>query len=440
MTAAATGLSADLQTIHRMSNTNRRRFLATASASAVAFVGGCLGSSGDDAGTHPVSEPVTSWPSFRGDRYNTGFARDVSPIGSEPSVAWTADTDGPVWSSPIVADGSLYVGSADGAVYALDAETGDREWSFSTDHRVEGTPAYTSNQEGATVYVGSYDEHVYAIDAETGDPRWDRDLGGLIRGSPTVHEGAVVVGAGCYNLACAWYAEEAEVPENGWIHSLDAETGETNWRHDVGEEVVSTPAVADGTVYIGASDGVLYALEADTGEVEWTYEARNMIWSSPALAFGTLYFGDWSGVIHAVDADSGESEWTVDTHGQYVSGSVAVDEETVYVGHTPYNPMDDPEPYHGEVFALDRIDGEERWTVETSALEIGSSPVVAGDRLYIGTHRQNEGDGVGVHALTTDGEEEWFFEVGGRGVGSSPALVEEILYFGGTDGRVYALE
>ncbi|MEY7848110.1 PQQ-binding-like beta-propeller repeat protein [Natrarchaeobius sp. A-rgal3] len=418
-----------------MTKTNRRRFLGIVAASTVTLGGGCLDPAASEPGEHPVDEPVGAWPSFRGDRFNTGFAKGVSPIGSNPSIEWTVETDGPVWGSPAVVDGTVYIGSADHSVYAVDAETGDTRWTFPTEHRVEGTPAYGDE----TVYVGSYDKHLYAIEAETGDRRWEREFAGLVRGSPTLHEDAVVVGVGCHNLACSWYAEEAEVSEDGWVYSLDAATGETNWRYDVGDEVVGAPAIRGDTVYIGGSDGVLYALEVGSGDVVWTYETHSMIWSSPAVAFGTVYFGDWTGEIHAVDATDGETEWTANTHGDYVSGSVAVDEEAVYVGHTPYNPADDPTTNYGEVFRLDRTNGETEWRFETSALEIGSSPVVTDDRLYIGTHRQSEDDGVGVHALSTEGEEEWFLEVGGRGVGSSPALVDGSLYFGGTDGRIYAV-
>jgi len=422
-----------------MRTPSRRRFLAGASAASLAALGGCLGGLTTEPRRHPVSGTVTSWPSFRGDRYNTGFARGVAPTSTDPSVRWSADVSGPVWGSPVVVDGTVYIGSAGGSVYAFDAETGDRQWSFATDHRVEGSPAVADG----TVYVGSYDRHLYAIDAESGESRWDRDLGGLIRGSPTVQSDSVLLGVGCHNLACAWYADEADVSENGWVYSLDAETGETNWEYAVGDEVVSTPAVADGTAYVGASDERLYALDADAGTVEWTYEVSDLVWSSPAVAFGTVFFGDWDGLVHAVDADSGDAEWTADTHGNYISGSVAVDEEAVYVGDTPLNTMDDPTTYYGEVFRFDRTDGTEDWRFETDALEVGSSPVVADETLYVGTHSQtedDEDDDVGVYAISTDGDEEWFFPVDGRGVGSSPALVDGTLYFGGTDGRVYAVE
>ncbi|EMA59662.1 PQQ enzyme repeat domain protein [Halorubrum lipolyticum DSM 21995] len=420
-------------------NSDRRSFLAAASTASFGLLGGCVGPRGDDSGSHPVSEPVTEWPSFRGDRYNTGFARGVSPTSADPSVEWTYDADGPFWGSPVVADGAVFVGNADGTVYAFDAATGEERWTFATDNRIEGSPAYADG----TVYVGSYDTRVYAIDADSGEATWRRDLGGLIRGSPTVVGETAYIGVGCHNLACAVYAEESDAPsatDDGWVYALDTVTGETDWRYGVGDEVVSTPAVDDDTVYVGASDDTFYALDAGSGEEVWTYDVGDMVWSSPTLAFDTVYFGDWNGIVHAVDAASGEAEWTADPFARYISGSVAVDDSGVYVGDTPYNTLDDPNTHYGEMHKFDRRSGEELWSFETDALEVGSSPVVTDDRLYFGTHGQTDRDGLGVYGLTTDGDEAWFIEVGGRGVGSSPALVDGTLYVSGTDGRMYAIE
>lgn len=122
---------------------------------------------------------------------------------------------------------------------------------------------------------------------------------------------------------------------------------------------MSTPAVGDA-VYVGASDATLYALERRSEAERGTYEIDDMIWSSPALAFGTVFFADWNGLIHAVDPALGQSEWTADTIGNYISGSVAVDEEAVYVGHTPYNTLDDPNTHYGELFKFDRETDDEQ--------------------------------------------------------------------------------
>jgi outer membrane protein assembly factor BamB len=64
-----------------------------------------------------------------------------------------------VRSSPAVAGGTVYVGSFDDHLYAIDAETGQEQWRFETDEWVRSSPAVA----GGTVYVGSFDGHLYAL-------------------------------------------------------------------------------------------------------------------------------------------------------------------------------------------------------------------------------------------------------------------------------------
>jgi outer membrane protein assembly factor BamB len=421
----------------RMKPLARRRFLRTLGASGVALSAGCSTATPAEEVT-PTVEPAlrteSGWSEFRGDRYNTGLAAEATDIEPEPTVKWTFDAGDDFWGSPIVGDGTVFSGCADTSLYALDTETGNEEWRFQADHRIESTPAYADG----TVYVGSYDQHVYALDAETGELEWDLATAGLIRSSPKIVDGTVYIGVGCHNLACKWYVDEPR--KNGWLFALDAETGEVLWRFSAGSEVVSTPAVGRHTLFVGSSDGYLYALDRVTGEEQWRYRTRDWIWSAPTLAFGTVYFGDWNSKIYALDAASGEEEWIYNSYGTYISASTAGDETAVYFGHTPANEPPNPERTNAEVFALDRTSGEELWTYTTDALEIGSSPVITDEYIYIGSHSQVDEEGTGVYALTKDGSEEWYFEVTERGVGPSPALVDRVLYFGGADGTLYAIE
>jgi outer membrane protein assembly factor BamB len=64
-----------------------------------------------------------------------------------------------VISSPAVANGTVYVGSDDSNIYALNATTGKLTWSFTTGDEVISCPAVVNG----VVYVGSYDSYVYAI-------------------------------------------------------------------------------------------------------------------------------------------------------------------------------------------------------------------------------------------------------------------------------------
>lgn len=409
---------------------DRRRFLRASVGSLLAAGAGC---SAPTSGPEETIETEPGWKTFRGDRYNTGFAPQSAGVDANPDVKWAFEAQDSFWGSPIVANGTVFAGSADNRLYAIDAESGQLDWEFEANHRIETTPAYADD----TVYVASYDKHLYALSADTGEKQWELETDGLVRSSPKVVGDTVYIGAGCHNLACQWYGDNP--PEAGWVYAIDVETGEVDWVFEPGNEVLGTPAVGKRSVYIGSSDGNLYALDRSSGEEQWRYGTRDWVWASPTLAFGSVFFTDWDAKAYAVDAATGEEEWTFETYGDYISGSTAVDEEAVYFGHTPANASPNPNRKDAKVFALDRRNGFQKWEYTTDALEIGSSPVVTEGSLYIGSHSQVDEPGTGVYALTTAGELKWFFEVKQRGVGTSPALVDGVLYFGGADNRLYAL-
>ena len=68
-------------------------------------------------------------------------------------------------------------------------------------------------------------------------------------------------------------------------------TGEEKWSYLTGGIVDSSPAVADGVVYVGSQDHTLYALDARTGKRLWSYATGSSIVSSPTVADGAVYVG-----------------------------------------------------------------------------------------------------------------------------------------------------
>jgi outer membrane protein assembly factor BamB len=61
---------------------------------------------------------------------------------------------------PTVTEGTAFLGDRHGYLRAFDAETGDQHWSFKTGNAVQSKPLVTDD----TVYFGSNDTHVYAIE------------------------------------------------------------------------------------------------------------------------------------------------------------------------------------------------------------------------------------------------------------------------------------
>jgi len=85
--------------------------------------------------------------------------------------------------------GTVYVGSHDSNLYALDAPTGESKWTVDTGGRVLGCPVVTSDH----VLAGSYDRHLYAVEKESGEERWRVETGGWVTSTPLVTDDAVYV-------------------------------------------------------------------------------------------------------------------------------------------------------------------------------------------------------------------------------------------------------
>lgn len=265
-------------------------------------------------------------------------------------------------SSPVVADGTVYVGTyGDGplvvsgpedeaefeacAFLALDAATGEIVWqyrAFGEKDDIRSSPAVDSGR----VYFGG-ESAVYALDSETGDEVWTRTLSTHSDSSPAVADGVVYYGAPVRG------GSGSETPARVW--ALDASSGETLWTAGVDDESLRTsPAIADGTVYVAASStrvcygagggesecsgvtrGRLYALDATSGEELWTADIETDTRSSPAVADGLVYVGCHDG-LSAVTTD-GENAWRMAFESDrddapYVKSSPALAEGHVFVG------------------------------------------------------------------------------------------------------------
>jgi len=104
-----------------------------------------------------IGDEPADWPMWRGDPANG--ARGSGP--ENLAFSWKYKTNAAVTATPSIADGIAYVGSHDGNIYALDADTGSQIWNFTTNYKVYSSVAVVNNR----VYTGTDDGTVYCIDA-----------------------------------------------------------------------------------------------------------------------------------------------------------------------------------------------------------------------------------------------------------------------------------
>jgi outer membrane protein assembly factor BamB len=322
----------------------------------------------------------------------------VPRISGPVALRWSHLTGNYV-SSPAVAGGTVYYGSEDSRVYALDAATGRLRWSYTTGGGVYAGPAVT----GGIVYIGSDDGKLYALSATTGHLRWSYDTRYAVESTPALAGGTVYFGS--------------------WDHkvfALSAATGRLRWSYSAQDAVVSSPAVEGGTVYFGSFDDNVYALDAATGHLRWSYTTGSPVFSSPAVAGGTVYIGSEDHKVYALDAATGHLRWSYTT-GSPVFSSPAVAGGTVYIGSEDH-----------KVYALDAATGHLRWSY-TTADYVDSSPVVAGGIVFVGS------DDGRVYALdAASGRLRWYYTTG-NSVISKPAVADNSVYTGSSDDTVYAL-
>ena len=100
------------------------------------------------------------------------------------------------------------------------------------------------------------------------------------------------------------------------VYALNASTGAKLWSYATGGSVFSSPAVANGVVYVELGSGGVRALKASTGKLLWTYSTYGL--SSPAVANGVVYLGSNDGNVYALNASTGKKILVLSDRAQLV--------------------------------------------------------------------------------------------------------------------------
>jgi outer membrane protein assembly factor BamB len=252
---------------------------------------------------------------------------------------------------------------------------------------------------------------------------WRAPTEGDVISSPTIANGVVYVGSG-----------------DGGLYALDLATGTRRWRYDAGSAIPSSPAVGDGLVFATAADGSIFAVDANTGarrwrlmtgpdlSLPWGHESGDYYRSSPTYVDGTVVVGAGDGGVYALDAASGQRKWRAQTEGR-VRASPAVANRRVYAAS-----------FDGRVYCLDLASGAVRWKYNTEGTtlasasygfdrrSIQSSPAVDDGIVYVGAR-----DGFLYAIGAEDGKLRWRVDHKISWVITSPAVSGHTIYAGSSD-------
>ena len=384
----------------------------------------------ESEGTLGSHQTIAPWPMYLNNPAHTSYVETPAP--STDVLFWWNVTGGKTYSSATVADGLVFIGSqAAGADYmnAYYVENGTLAWRAPTYQRVPGgygvtsTPAYWNGY----VYFGA--DRIYCLYANNGTVKWTVETGNTNYGdgTPTVANGKVFIGASDWK-----------------VYSIDAVTGEVIWTfqiHTTGSYnygPLSAPAVVDNLVYVGASDGYVYQInETQPGPIataNHTFHGGQQIYSSPVVANGRVYIGMGYWLLpsdknrfFALDASDISLIWEFypGTPTTFFS-SAAVAYGNVYITSV-----------HGELYAFDALADSPIMKWNYSIGESWSSPAIADDKLYVGSKTNH------IYAFNVTQSAPptylWRRSLGGD-VDSSPAISDGVVYIGthGGGGRIYA--
>ncbi|MCC2614959.1 outer membrane protein assembly factor BamB [Aestuariibacter halophilus] len=341
--------------------------------------------------------------------------------------------------SPALGYGALYVANRQGGVFSLDPANGKTNWqadfatfddsgylSFLTNLFSDGVPAKISGGltlAYETVYFGTEDGYVYALDAETGEQRWRVSVRGEVLARPAVDENVVVVNTG-----------------SGQLFGLDAASGEQLWRYE--SEVpalslrgISAPAAANGGAIVGTASGKLAVTLLETGQTAWEQPIAKPsgateldrivdIDTAPVVFGGVIYTISYSGTLAAVELRSGRVMWKREYNSYQ---DLVVQGNQLFVVDTKSN-----------VYSLDRRNGIEQWSMgrlrgrELTHVVVANNNVVVGDKFGF-LHWLDRNDGSLVARLDVGGDDE------DNGIYTAPVVGDDVLYLQTREGDVFAV-
>ncbi|MEP4889905.1 MAG: outer membrane protein assembly factor BamB [Aliiglaciecola sp.] len=341
---------------------------------------------------------------------------------------------------PAVAYDKVFAASRQGTVAAFELESGKQVWkrdfaeypndswySFITNLWSDGVTAKISGGLTViyeTVFLGSENGEVYALDANTGETKWVTQVRGEIIASPAVDENVVLVNTG-----------------SGTLFALDANTGEQMWMFEsdvpaLSLRGISAPVAVNGGALVGTATGKLVVNILGSGQTAWeqTISAPSGatelerivdIDSQPLVVGPNVYVISFDGTLAAVELRSGRIIWKREYNSYRRLG---IDGNSLFVTDKNSN-----------IYAIDRRNGVELWSQGglkkrnlTSPEPIGKYMVVGDKYGYL--HWLDKTDGTIVSRMDVGGDDV------DEGIYVAPVAFGDKIYTQTRDGELVAIE
>ncbi|MDD2798048.1 MAG: SUMF1/EgtB/PvdO family nonheme iron enzyme [Bacteroidales bacterium] len=390
-----------------------------------------------DAGRHNGYEPPidikvpvdiskyndNSGQTFHNNNKRTGEFLKTGVPSPKIQTKWTYTTGGKVQSSPVVINDTLYVGSDDAKVYAINAKTGALIWSYTTGGAIE-TSSPTIYQ--GKLFIGSKDTYLYCLNAKTGTLIWKKKgyTTAYVKSSPMV----------AYNTVFATFHGEFNATST---IGYDINTGAEVWRYRDSRCNEGSISSDETTMFFPTKDNVCAGTDIATEIKKWEYIGVHSAASMPIVnGNSVLYVAEHFARLQ--NKTTGLPIWTR-TVGQNTDGKPW---STPAIGTVNNSGTTSQSIFWSTLklkagkallMSLNPADGSINWQKEYD-LSFKSSPALANNMIYVGN------DDSYLYAVNAvNGDLIWSFKTGDI-VMSSPWIENNVVYVGSNDANVYAVE
>lgn len=278
-------------------------------------------------------------------------------------------------------------------------------WTYEAGESIESSAAIV----GGTVFVASTKGdkgELAALTLDNATVYWKFTTGDPIgESSPAYANGVVYIG-----------------DLGGWLNAVNAPDGKKLWAFKAGGEIKSSPVVVGDRVLIGSYDENLYCLSARNGSVIWKFKTNGPVHSTPGIAEGMAFIAGCDELFRAIRISDGKEVFNVSS-GAYTGASPSLRDGLAFYG-----------TFDNEVLGVNLAERKIAWRYEHPQRKFPfySSAAVTSTRVVIGGRDKL------VHGLTPDGKAAWTFATRAR-VESSPAIAGGRVFVGSNDGRFYVL-
>ena len=333
----------------------------------------------------------------------TGMLSKISsalPVSSGGGIKplWSFKCEDEIRGTPILHQGSLFIGCYDNNLYALNAADGKFQWKYATEGGIVTRPIVYDNN----VIFGSEDKRLHVVGTRAGKVVWTYYTEGRIYSSPRIADGHIFFGSDDQDL-----------------HAVNVNSGRAIWKFSTDAPIHSSPLVANELIFFGNEAGGFYALDF-RGAMKWRFQSKRAITSSPIHKGQAVHFSSVDSSLYCLDMSNGWAIWKYRLGKGSVS-SPAIADDYIFVGAAD-----------GFIYCVDARNAKEVWRFHTEN-QVSSSPVIYKDSIYCGSV-----DGSMYCLEYRTGRLRWKFE-SKAAIAGSPVVLDDIVYFGSTDHHIYAL-